>query len=288
LPFAIPIWCRTTRRFSFKARKVRWFKIGAIIGLVYALIGTAAISKEDIALSLSKALPVFQALRERFPKSHDRAGVPPLNNLSPAEMAAGQKSAAASAVTEKTELAAKWLELQSRIRTEQETLATCRSGNSSCPDAARKFLSMIELARAKEGRARIGEINRAVNLSIKPTTDLPQYGVADYWSAPLATLTTGAGDCEDYAILKYAALREAGIDDDDLQLMLVHDIKHNTLHAVLVVRLGEEWIILDNQMLIMLNVLEARHYYPLFVLNHRGVRDAVSTAFRTLKPGSGS
>jgi hypothetical protein len=125
------------------------------------------------------------------------------------------------------------------------------------------------------------------DLSVKPTTDLAQYGVADYWSAPLATLTTGAGDCEDYAILKYVALLEVGIDADDLQFMLVHDIKHNTIHAVLVVRLGEEWIILDNQMLIMLNVVEARHYYPLFVLNHRGVRDAVSTAFHTLKSGSG-
>jgi predicted transglutaminase-like cysteine proteinase len=177
-------------------------------------------------------------------------------------------------------VAAKWLELQSRIRTEQETLATCRSGNSGCPDTARKFLSMIELARAKEGRARVGEINRAVNLSIKPMSDLAQHGVADHWSAPLATLTAGAGDCEDYAILKYVALHEAGIDADDLQLMLVRDLKRNALHAVLLVRLDQEWVILDNRMLIMLNVLEARYYYPLFVLNHRGVRDAASTAFR--------
>ena len=28
-------------------------------------------SKEDIALSLSKAWPVFQAMRERFPKTYD-------------------------------------------------------------------------------------------------------------------------------------------------------------------------------------------------------------------------
>jgi predicted transglutaminase-like cysteine proteinase len=85
-------------------------------------------------------------------------------------------------------LLAKWFELQSRIRTEQEILAFCRSGESNCPDTApRKFLSMIELARAKEGRARLGEINRAVNLSIKPMTDLAQFGVVDYWSAPVCT-----------------------------------------------------------------------------------------------------
>jgi predicted transglutaminase-like cysteine proteinase len=152
--------------------------------------------------------------------------------------------------------------------------------DGSCPAAARRFLSIVELGRQHKGRARLGEINRAINLSIKPVSDFAQYGVADFWSAPLATLSVAAGDCEDYAILKYVALLEAGIDADDLQLMLVHDIKHNTLHAILVVRLGEEWVILDNQMLIMLNVLEARHYYPLFVLDHRGVREASTAAFR--------
>ena len=33
-------------------------------------------------------------------------------------------------------------------------------------------------------------------------------------------------------------------------------------------------------MLIMVNAVEARHYYPLFVLDHRGVREAGTTAFR--------
>lgn len=132
----------------------------------------------------------------------------------------------------------------------------------------------------REGRARLGEINRAVNLSIKPVSDLAQYGIADYWSAPLATLGVGAGDCEDYAVVKYAALRELGIDPDDLRLVVVSDIKRKTLHAVVAVHFDEEWLILDNRMLIMVNAVEARHYYPLFVLDHRGVREAGTTAFR--------
>ena len=34
---------------------------------------------------------------------------------------------------------------------------------------------------------------------------------------------TGTGDCEDYAVARYVALREAGVTDDDLRLMIVHD-----------------------------------------------------------------
>jgi predicted transglutaminase-like cysteine proteinase len=70
---------------------------------------------------------------------------------------------------------------------------------------------IVELGRQRAGRAQLGEINRAVNLSIRPATDWTQYGVDDFWSPPLATLEKGAGDCEDYAILKYLALRETGI-----------------------------------------------------------------------------
>ena len=72
------------------------------------------------------------------------------------------------------ELSAKWLELQSRIQFEQETLAACRLDGAGCPAAARRFLSMVELGRQQRGRARLGEINRAVNLSIKPVSDLAQ------------------------------------------------------------------------------------------------------------------
>jgi predicted transglutaminase-like cysteine proteinase len=179
-----------------------------------------------------------------------------------------------------TALSAKWLELQSRILTEQDTLAACRLRDDNCSAAARQFLSIVEFGRVRQGRARLGEINRAVNLSIKPVSDLAQYGVADFWSAPLATLTVGAGDCEDYAVLKYVVLREIGIDPDDLQLVIVGDIKRKAVHAVVAVRLDEEWLILDNRMLVMVKAAEARHYYPLFVLDHRGVREFGTAAFR--------
>ena len=88
--------------------------------------------------------------------------------------------------------------------------------NGCVSPAALKFLDIVDAARLREGRARLGEINRAINLAIRPISDLAQHGQIDVWTSPLATLARGGGDCEDYAIAKFVALRRAGIAPDDL------------------------------------------------------------------------
>src|SRR5262249_39819952 len=133
---------------------------------------------------------------------------------------------------------------------------------------ARQLLRIVELGRQRAGRARLGEINRAVNLSIKATSDWSQYGVDDFWSTPLATLEKGEGDCEDYAILKYLALREAGVSPDDLRLLIVSYPRRRIFHAVLAVHLDEEWLLLDNLTMAMVNSLE---YRPLIALDDRAM-----------------
>ena len=170
----------------------------------------------------------------------------------------------------------KWADLQSRLLTEEKKLAQCRTDESTCPAAAQRLLSIIELSRQKTDRAVLGQINRAVNLAIRPMSDWDQYGVADYWATPLETLISGAGDCEDYAIVKYVALRESGIVPDDLRLVIVRDIKDQTNHAVLAARQDGEWLVLDNRTLIMANTDMANYYYPLFVLDQRGVRTFIT------------
>jgi predicted transglutaminase-like cysteine proteinase len=227
---------------------------------------TAVASKNELE---SRALP---RLTLRLPSRKDRDSE---NTATSSEPFGRQQMIAVP-----TEVSAKWVELQSRIHSEEETLAACRSGDGTCPAAARRFLDIIELGRQRQGRARLGEINRAVNMSVKPVSDWAQYGVDDFWSAPLATLSAGAGDCEDYAIVKYMALGEAGIVPEDLRLMIVRDIKRKTDHAVVAVRHDEEWLILDNRTLIIVNAEEARHYNPLFVLDHRGVRAFGTAAIR--------
>ncbi len=170
------------------------------------------------------------------------------------------------------ELVTKWNGVTADLRAESDVLARCGDGATSCPAAAQKFLDVVAQGRMQEGRARIGVINRAINLAVRPTSDLAQWGVADRWSAPLATLTSGRGDCEDYAIAKYAALIAIGFAEDDLRLVIVRDTAIGEDHAIVAARLDGSWIVLDNRRLALVTDVEMQRVVPLFVLDHDGVK----------------
>src|SRR5262249_39446695 len=100
-------------------------------------------------------------------------------------------------------------------------LAACRLDRLECTSVvALRFLALIDRAQARDGRARIGEINQDINLAIHPMSDMAQFGKPDVWSSPLATLASGSGDCEDYAIAKYVALKEIGIPEERLRIVV--------------------------------------------------------------------
>ena len=102
----------------------------------------------------------------------------------------------------------KWLGVERKLDDERVQLALCDGDRDRCVSpAALQFLAIVDNAKAREGRARLGEINRAINLAIRPMDDLAQHGAIDVWSSPLVTFANGAGDCEDYAIAKFVALR---------------------------------------------------------------------------------
>jgi predicted transglutaminase-like cysteine proteinase len=181
------------------------------------------------------------------------------------------------------ELLTKWNGVEAVIRAERGILAGCRDSPERCPPAARIFLAIIAEGRAQTGRARIGVINRAINLAIRPLSDLAQWGVPNRWSAPLDTLSSGLGDCKDYAIAKYVALRKAGVADDDVRLVIVRNLAASEDHAVVAARLDGKWIMLDNRWLALVDDSEMRRVIPLFVLDDAGVKQfarAIKSAAR--------
>ena len=167
----------------------------------------------------------------------------------------------------------KWTVVEHDIAADMKTVTLCRSDRARCPSAAAlRFLSIIDSARGREGLARLGEINRSINLAIRPMSDLMQYHVEDLWSSPLATLAAGAGDCEDYAIAKFVALREAGVAPDDLRLVIMRNTLSGEYHAVAAVRFEGHWRLLDNRYLVMLKDEQIRRYHPIFVIDEHQVR----------------
>jgi predicted transglutaminase-like cysteine proteinase len=166
----------------------------------------------------------------------------------------------------------KWLGVERRLEDDMVQLALCEGDRDGCVSpAALKFLDIVDAARSREGRARLGEINRAFNLSIKATSDLAQHGQVDVWSSPLATLERGGGDCEDYAIAKYVALRRADLAPDDLRIVIMHDTLRGEDHAVAAARLDGRWLMLDNRRMAMIADADIRNYRPTFVIGPHGV-----------------
>ena len=179
----------------------------------------------------------------------------------------------------------KWREVERKLDDERVQLALCDGDRDRCASpAALRLLAIVDDARAREGRARLGEINRAINLAIRPVSDLAQWGEIDVWSSPLVTFAHGAGDCEDYAIAKFVALRQAGISPDDLRIVIMRDTIHGEDHAVAAARLDGRWLTLDNRRMAMVEDAYIRNYRPLFVIDQRGVMQYLDTPLLAGRP----
>jgi predicted transglutaminase-like cysteine proteinase len=169
----------------------------------------------------------------------------------------------------------KWSRAKAEIAREFEAVDRCRA-SGACPADVQRLIDLTAEGAGRGGRARVGLINRTVNRAISPVSDEAQWGVPDYWSAPFETLRSGRGDCEDYAIVKYLALLEAGISKDDVKIVILKNVFPNEDHAVLAVRVDFEWLILDNRTLTLVRDMDLTRAIPEFVLDQEGVRRFVS------------
>jgi predicted transglutaminase-like cysteine proteinase len=165
----------------------------------------------------------------------------------------------------------KWRAVKADIDSDLRQVESCKANSADCSDAARRFLLIVDEVRSRSGAARIETANRLINTAIRYMSDLAQHATIDVWSAPLASLGTGRGDCEDYAIAKYVVLREAGIPEQDLRVLLVRDRNVREDHAVLAIRNGEAWTVLDNRNSALTPDSELRHFKPLYALDSGGV-----------------
>jgi predicted transglutaminase-like cysteine proteinase len=86
------------------------------------------------------------------------------------------------------------------------------------------------------------ELNKALNETIRPISDMAQYGVVERWTFP----ELGMGDCEDYVLLKRRELMKLGWPQSTLLITVVRD-ENNEGHAILTVRTSAGDYILDNK-----------------------------------------
>ena len=99
-----------------------------------------------------------------------------------------------------------------------------------------------DLALSAEAWKDLVRVNKSVNKTIKPLTDLEHWGLVERWSYP----DDGYGDCEDYVLLKRRMLIQSGWPREALLVTVVRDSKDDG-HAVLTVTTNKGDYVLDNQ-----------------------------------------
>lgn len=112
----------------------------------------------------------------------------------------------------------------------------CQSYRSECRAGARNAPAKV----TEFGWSVVRQINAGVNRDITPMTDKELHGRDEYWSYP-----DGAGDCEDFVLLKRKKLMEKGFAAGDLLITVVRK-PDGEGHAVLTLRTTQGDYVLDN------------------------------------------
>ena len=110
------------------------------------------------------------------------------------------------------------------------------------PECATRASAPRDVVLTPKAWSDMVKVNKWVNDSIQPVTDLEHWAVVERWSYP----DDGKGDCEDYVLLKRRMLMQAGWPREALLITVVRDKKGDG-HAVLTVKTNRGEFILDNQ-----------------------------------------
>lgn len=129
------------------------------------------------------------------------------------------------------------------------------------------WLQNVSTYRSGDVREMAYNVNKYVNSTVRYVEDKNNYGVSDYWATPDEFFARNAGDCEDFAIAKYAALKALGVPEERMRLTILQDTKKGIPHAILVVYTDEGPMLLDNQIKNAVPASTVAHYRPIYSIN---------------------
>lgn len=151
----------------------------------------------------------------------------------------------------------KWTDVIQRFETQ------ARSPNAA--PRMQMWQAALQSFKSLPVEEQVRAVNDYVN-QVRYVEDSVNWGKSDYWATPIEFFSRG-GDCEDYAIAKYASLRALGFSTDQLRIAVVQDKIKNIPHAVLIVYTEEGTYVLDNQNRRAEQVQNVTRYKPVYSIN---------------------
>lgn len=131
-------------------------------------------------------------------------------------------------------------------RTNLQLSGTAAIGPRETQRARDAFKRIVEQVTAKSGFDMLVAANALIN-TVPYRADQEVYGTSDYWATPVEMLTMDGGDCEDRAIAKIVALKQAGVSEDALRLVVGIDTATGKPHAMAVAELDGVAYALDGR-----------------------------------------
>jgi len=166
------------------------------------------------------------------------------------------------------ELAAlpQWREALARIADERQQIVRCEADVSRCGSVAETvWRAKVDELKLFPPHQRLLEANRYVN-SIPGQRQTGSFDPLDHWKSPLEVLDEG-GDPKDLAVMKFVTLRDAGIANDAMRIVIVYDALRNQRHAVLAVMLDDGTYVLDTVSDVVRRAEQVRYYVPYYSVN---------------------
>jgi predicted transglutaminase-like cysteine proteinase len=174
-----------------------------------------------------------------------------------------------------------WTGMLGRANSEFASPTACTRGRPEC--AMNEWSQLIGQLTPLPLRDKVIRVNAALN-AVPYVPTMRNWNRPIYWEAPLEFLSYG-GQCQDYAIAKYMALRQAGVAADQMRIVVLRATARGEDHAVLVVNVDSEALMLDNLRTGVVPANSVTSYHPYYSINETGwwqhnAANAVQTAQR--------
>ncbi|MGH6675124.1 MAG: transglutaminase-like cysteine peptidase [Xanthobacteraceae bacterium] len=160
----------------------------------------------------------------------------------------------------------RWTGVETQFAAQQQPGACTTEADGSC--AQTQWLALIDDLKSRPLADRVEYANEYLN-AVRYVPAIKNWGSPAYWETPFEFLTRG-GQCQDYAISKYLALRASGVPDSAMRVVIVHDRRTSQDHAILIVTVDSRDLVLDNMTTTVDPIENVRRYRAYYAINNSG------------------
>lgn len=148
----------------------------------------------------------------------------------------------------------------------------------------RDWHDMLDASKPLSEKDKLKKVNDFINKRIAFEDDISIWNQSDYWATPLETMGQSRGDCEDFAIIKYYSLRDAGVPLAKLRLVYVKARLNGPVGPYLQAHMvlayyptpNAEPMVLDNFVPVIKPASQRSDLQPIFSFNSEAIWNGVA------------